>query len=271
MPYVETTLGRLFVRTRGAGPPVTFWHCFLGDSSMWSTTLSAIDHRAQTIDIEGPSHGRSAPCRRPFTLEECADAWVDVLNAQGVNEPAVFCGLSWGAMVALRVAIRHPKRVRGLLLFSTIATQTKRKHVLRFTAFAQTVRWLGLPDRLIAQMEPTMVSRATRSNRPELVHDMLARNRSLDRLGLYQCAMATLVQRTDIVDQLWRVQAPTRIVAGRHDRTTPPSAGRLVARAIDGAVFDEVDDVGHLVTLEAPEASAARLGSFLDELDARQS
>lgn len=266
MPYAQTELGRLFLRMVGSGPPVTLWSCLFGDSSLFGGCVEAVADRHRLILVDGPSHGRSEPHRSPFTLEQCADAWVRALELQGVEPPVVFGGLSWGSMVALRVALRHPRWVRGLLLMSTIATGPTRKRVPRFLLLAQTVRVFGFPAWLIDRMIPSMVSREALRSGSSPVKAMLERNRFLDREALHQAAMAVLVRRTDIVDQLWRIEVPTWILAGREDRTTPPRAARTVARAIAGSRLRELDGTGHLMTLEAPGQVAGMVREALEQM-----
>lgn len=257
MPYAATELGRLFVQSTGRGMPVTFWNCLFGDSAIYQDLVQggadgiASDHRV--VMVEGPSHGRSDPWPRPFTLEQCADAWVQALDASGVEEPAVFCGLSWGAMVALRVAIRHPERVRALVLMSTIATAPRPRFVPQFLALAMAIRLFGFPDWLIRQMASGMVSPSSLRDRPKLVHDMLSRNRHLDRRAMRHAAASVLAHRSNIVDQLWRIHVPTWVVVGEQDRTTPVRAAKTVAKAIENAELRVLEGVGHLLTLEAPD------------------
>jgi 3-oxoadipate enol-lactonase len=274
MPYAATDLGRLFVQSTGRGMPVTFWNCLFGDSSVYQDLVQggvdgiAADHRV--LMVEGPSHGRSDPWPRSFTLEQCADAWVQTLDASGVEEPAVFCGLSWGAMVALRVAIRHPERVRALVLMSSIATAPRPRFVPQFLALAMAVRLFGFPDWLIRQMASGMVSPSTLRDRPSLVHDMLSRNRHLDRRALHHAAASVLAHRSNIVDQLWRIHVPTWVVVGEHDRTTPVRAAKTVARAIENADLRVLDGVGHLLTLEAPNEARRVLREALGTLATTQ-
>jgi pimeloyl-ACP methyl ester carboxylesterase len=188
------------------------------------------------------------------------------LDQFGVTEPAVFCGLSWGSIVSLRVALRHPQRVRGLFLMSTSALASRHRFVPQFVALAAAVGAFGFPDSLIRLMASAMVSPQTLSASPNLVHDMLSRNRHLDRRALCLAALSVLVRRSSFVHELWRIRAPTRIIVGEHDRLTPLRAAQIVANAIDGARLHVLQGVGHLPSLEAPAEVNALLRVALDDM-----
>ena len=63
---------------------------------------------------------------------------------------------------------------------------------------------------------------------------------------------------------------PSLVLSARHDRIAPPSYGRRLAAAIPGAVFEEIADSSHGVTLHRPGLINERLARFLTSVDAAQ-
>lgn len=166
---VETRLGRLFVDVRGEGDPVVLWPSLLTDGGMWRFQVPALAERWKVLTIDPPGHGRSARVERPFTLEDCADAVVDVIDALEV-ERAHFAGLSWGGMTGMRLALRNPSRLRSLALLDTNADREARRKVPSYRALLLFARWLGqgVPP-LLDRLEPLYFTRETRRDRKSVV------------------------------------------------------------------------------------------------------
>jgi 3-oxoadipate enol-lactonase len=263
MPYVETAVGRLFVQTSGQGTPVAFWPCLLGDGGIWHAQVRALASSARTIVVDGPGHGRSAPPPGAFTLEQCADAWIEVLDAVGATDPAVFVGLSWGAMTALRVALRHPARVRSLGLLSAIATSPRRAPRLQFAAFATLLRTAGVASWLVPRLVDMMVSRSCSAQARDDVARMFTRCATLDRAALHRGARAVLVDPTNIVADLRRVRAHALVCVGADDRVTPLPCARRIASVLPDADLRIVERAGHLLALEAPDEVSAHLSALV--------
>ena len=67
-----------------------------------------------------------------------------------------------------------------------------------------------------------------------------------------------------LTSRLWRIQAPTLVVWGAHDRLVPLAYGEAWARSIPGARLVTLDRCGHLPPLEQPERFAEVVLGFLD-------
>lgn len=98
----------------GDGPPLVFLHGLGADRAQSAALLRALPS-IQVIAPDAPSHGESAHAPDLHTFDAIADALVGLLDHLGVRA-AVFGGISMGSGVALNAALRHPERVRGLVL-----------------------------------------------------------------------------------------------------------------------------------------------------------
>ncbi|MBI3726520.1 alpha/beta fold hydrolase [bacterium] len=259
---VETKIGSLFVEERGSGPAVLLWHSLLCDSSMWRAQASALERDHRLLLVDGPGHGRSSPPPGKFTLEDCADALVSVLDARSV-ERAALVGLSWGGMTAMRAALRAPARVAALALVDTSASAEPFLARLRYRVMAAIFRRNGLTPALEERVSRVMLGRKTRAERPTLGPELLSRLRAWDREGLSRAISAVVLERRSIAADLSRISVPTLVIVGEDDKATPPRESETIARSIPGARLERIEGSGHLSALEAPERVTALLRDFL--------
>jgi pimeloyl-ACP methyl ester carboxylesterase len=118
MPTVERGDLTLYYAERGdpCGPPVLLLHGLtMSSRTMERLAASLPDHRVLLLDFHG--HGKSTKPRQPdrYLVSEFADDVAALLDHLEIDE-VVLGGLSLGANVAYEVALRHPDRVRALIL-----------------------------------------------------------------------------------------------------------------------------------------------------------
>jgi 3-oxoadipate enol-lactonase len=266
MPYVRTRLGRLFYEERGEArrggdPAIVLLHGLLFDGGMWRGQVEPLSALGRVVIIDGPGHGKSEPPPK-FTMEEHADALLDTLGDLDIPR-ALLVGLSWGGMVAMRLALQHPARVAGLALLDTSAEGESLVKRLRYRAFVAMHRRIGMPYSLFQkEVAPLMFAEHTRRERPDLLESTYRRIMGFDREGVARASLAVVVHRAGILDKLDRIRVPTLVMCGREDRATPPEKSENIARAIHGSRLVMLDDVGHMSTLEDPDAVNQHLVPF---------
>jgi 3-oxoadipate enol-lactonase len=63
-------------------------------------------------------------------------------------------------------------------------------------------------------------------------------------------ASCAAIERMDLLDDLPRISAPTLVVSGREDPSTPPEHGEAIALRVRGARFEVLDGAAHLANLQ---------------------
>lgn len=110
----------------GSGPPVTLLHGLGGSSANWVEVLPLLLPERRVLALDLPGHGRSAPLAAPADLDAYVDAVAEAMDAGG-HRRALVVGHSFGGHVAARLALRHPERVRGLLLVCPSGISSRRR------------------------------------------------------------------------------------------------------------------------------------------------
>ena len=107
-----------------SAPTVVLLHGWTATGRLnWASTIAALAGRYRVIALDHRGHGRGIRSEDAFTLEDCADDVVALLDAVGVPT-AIFVGYSMGGPIAQLIWRRHRDRVSGLVLCATAADFT---------------------------------------------------------------------------------------------------------------------------------------------------
>jgi pimeloyl-ACP methyl ester carboxylesterase len=259
---------RLHVDAEGAGPAIALLHGFGGSARNFGPQARALRARWRVLRWDARGHARSEAPADPAAY--APEAFVEdvgrVLDGDGVPE-AVVGGLSMGAGVALRFALAHPERTRGLVLaafppgadqpgtFAGVARQ-----------FADALESEGV-DAAGARFVWGPAS-GLDPNAAALVRKGFREHTARGLAGTLRGLLARQPPLGTLEPALARLGVPTLVIVGANDRLSlEPS--RTVARAVPGARLVVVPDAGHVVNLEAPAPFNAALTAFLDALPRR--
>jgi pimeloyl-ACP methyl ester carboxylesterase len=218
--------------------------------------------RWRVVRYDARGHGRSPAPDDPaaYTPEAFVADLARVLDRVGATR-AVVGGLSMGASTALRFALAHPKRVRGLALAAfPPPAATPGSFGAVAAAFADAIERDGL-DAAGARF---VWGPATGLD-PEAARFVRAGFLEHPPHGLAHTLRGFLAAPPP--EPAGRVAAPTLVVVGADDRLSVEPSRRLAA-AIPGARLVVVPGAGHVVNLAAPAAFNAALTEFLAGLPA---
>jgi pimeloyl-ACP methyl ester carboxylesterase len=242
----------------GDGPPLLLVHGLGGAASNWVELLPALVRRHRVLVPDLPGHGGSSPLPAAPTLSPFADVLAALIAHEG-NAPAAVVGHSLGGLVALRLALRHPKAVAGLVLaaaagissgtrarqaaLTTLVLARPARFVAPFRGLVARVRWLRYPVfGYFEAADPAALS-------PAAVEGFLAG--PLLHTDVHDAGQALVADdpRTD----LGAVRCPCLVVSGARDRMVPVADALEYARRLR-APLRIVPDCGHLLIGERPDA-----------------
>jgi pimeloyl-ACP methyl ester carboxylesterase len=237
-------------RFRSAGPP----------PAKGSPPRSAL--RVIAPDLRG--FGRSPARGETVAMHEFADDLAALLDALGVAEPVVYCGLSMGGYIGWQFWRKHPTRLRGLILCDTRAQADAPEAAAARRAMADRVLREG-PAPLVEMMLPKLLGETTRRRRPVLEEQLRRTMMSNSPAGIAAAARG-MAERPDMTAALGEIRCPTLLLVGAEDVISPPAEMRGIAAAIPGAKLVEIPAVGHMSPLESSAAVNAAIAEFLSAL-----
>jgi 3-oxoadipate enol-lactonase len=244
---------RLRYDTTGSGPPVLLIMGLGLPAAAWWRTIPVLARSLHVIAFDNRDSGGSDRPPGPYSIADLAADAVAVLDAAGVEQAHVY-GISMGGMIAQELALRHPGRVRSLVLGATSAGGRAAT-----PPDGATIAFLGrrpaMPDEEARWASvPYLYSARTRRHGGSRISEDLERRRSfpfhVDGYGRQLAAAAA----HDAGARLDEITAPTLVLHGAEDRMVPPDNGRALAAAIPGAELRVLDDAAHMYTTDVPSA-----------------
>jgi pimeloyl-ACP methyl ester carboxylesterase len=244
----------------GGGPTVLMLHGIGGGHLSFAPqveTLASSGYRAIAWDM--PGYGHSSPIE-PYTFKGLAESCIQLIETLKCDS-VTLVGHSMGGMVAQEVVARRPQLVNKLVLCGTSASFGKpdgnwqREFIAERTAPLDAGK--SMAD-LAEVLVPQMVGPGSLPEGVKLAMHCM----SLVPSATYRRALEALVT-FDRRANLERIDVPTLLVAGEHDRNAPSAVMKKMADAIPRSTYIEMKGIGHLQNLEAPDDFDGFLLNFL--------
>ncbi len=269
MSTIETNLGPLYVDDEGKPdqPVALLWPSLFTDHRMWHHQISALhDIGWRTLALDPPGHAQSSGPGRSFTMDECAQAAIQILHATGDNAPAAHLGTSWGGFVAPRIALRAPERLRAMVLFNTSAERGTPFERMRAATLTKLMAIGALDKTTVRMIVSGLLAPETRRQQPRIGADLAEQMLAWDRRRFITSVRSVLIDRDSVLDKLAEVKVPTLVVSGTEDHTLPATHSQRIADHLPGARHVEISGAAHLAALEKPDEANSLILDFLKQL-----
>ncbi|MBS7698103.1 MULTISPECIES: 3-oxoadipate enol-lactonase [unclassified Chelatococcus] len=263
--HIQVADLRVNVRIEGpeAAPVVTLSHSLAAHLEMWQPQMAALvrNFRVLRYDIRG--HGGSSMPPSTPDIAALAEDIRGLLDALGIRRTH-FVGLSMGGMIGQQLAIAHPEYIESLVLADTLSAYSD----------AHRPMWQGRidaasgADGMEPLVEPTIqrwFTEAFRLANPAGMDWVRGMIRATQPNGFIGCCHALMA--LDLTDRLPMITAPTLVMVGRQDPTTPVAGAEIIAQAIPNARLMIIENAAHIANVEQPEVFTHHLLDFLSEHD----
>jgi proline iminopeptidase len=292
--YIQVGSGSLYARAIGRGQPIIVLHGGPDfDHRYLLPDLDRLKDAFRLIYYDQRGRGRSADHVRPQDVTLASDvADLDKVREHFRLEAPALLGHSWGAVLALEYALRHPTRVSHLILMNPSPASASDAAVLRKAYLEKLGADMNRQREILASAayqkgDPEAVAARYRIHfkpavrRPEDYEKLMTTMKAgFIRQGAEGILKARAVEEQlmrdtwqvpsyDLLPRLRNLRIPTLVIAGDHD-FIPAEVAEHIARAIPGAQMVTIRDCGHFAYLESAGEVRSAFNDFFRRTSAAE-
>lgn len=262
MPKIKVNNINMYYETYGSGEPIVFICGFTADHLMWQNIVNNFAKQYQVIIFDNRGVGQSDSPNYPYTVDMMADDAVGLLQALNLNH-ANLVGNSLGGCIVQNIAYRYPKIAKSAVIsnsFIKVWTRAMRLLKIRYELLkANTPAEIVIKNSLITLFSNDFLGK---EDMIELFINKGLTNpfpMSLDAYVNQLNAVATF----DSSSQLKNINCPSLIITSDEDLLIDTNDSTKMAEKIPNAEYFSFNKVGHVPSLEQPEAFSKLVLEFI--------
>ena len=262
---IEVNGKEVAYRTIGSGRPIVFVMGLGGTMDAWDPAFldRIAKQRRRVVVFDNEGVGRTQRRSGQLTIRRMADTTAALISKLELQRPDVF-GWSMGGMIAQSLAVRHPQRIRRVILAAT-APGDRNATLPESDVLTNLANPNGNPARALGLLFPRSdstsatgyVERITKRRNPNLQASDAVREAQVGAAGIWMSG------NDPDGAKVRRLKMPVLVAGGAQDRVLPAPNQRHLARTIPKAQRAIYDNAAHGFFIQHAARFAARIDAFL--------
>lgn len=245
----RSKIGALATISTGTGPLVVLVHGVGLRSEAWAAQIKALSQTCRVIAVDMPGHGASPALVTGPNMADYVEAIVAVLD-----EPAIVIGHSFGAMIALQLAIRHPAKVKAVAALNAIHRRdADAKAAVKSRADELDGRTIANPTVTLNRWFGTDVSPQRMACQEWL--------RNANPAGYRDAYRVFAIEDGASNADLNAIQCPVLCLTGADEPNSTPDMSRKIVALVPNGRAEIIDGAAHML----PMTHAPRVNTVLAE------
>jgi proline-specific peptidase len=249
VPKIKLNGIETYYEVHGKGKPLVLVHGAVGTHEIWKPQVEHFSKKYKVITYDLRGHGKTEKGDGEYSIGLFADDLNELLEKLNI-EKTIICGLSLGGMIAQAYAVKHPDKVKSLVLSDTWASSSLTlrdkilKHLLPETVMKLMIRHLR-PETYLKIIAFFFKKRGVK-----LSKEMTSRWEDTEREELVKTLSA--VYRFS-AQELENIVAPTMIIVGEFEKKNVFKHAKYMSRKIKNSRIETVPGSAHMSNLENVE------------------
>lgn len=264
MPITHANGIDLYYEVHGKGEPLLLIMGLSLTSKSWFRTIPALSEHYKVIVFDNRGVGLSGKPDTPYSIKLMAEDANSVLDAAGVESAHVY-GISMGGMIAQRLALKYPERIRSLILGCTTAGGDNHVQPSPDVSMMMVSRGSSpaTPEEMAWATAPILYSQSFLDKHKDLVAEDVQRRIEIPVLPYAYMLQLQACLGHDTSNEINQIKVSTLVLHGNEDRLVPYENGVALAAKIPNAEFLTVQGAGHIYVSEANDLVNAKVLGFL--------
>ncbi len=240
-------------------PVVVLPHCWGCSHEIWLPVARRLreEHGPRVVLYDQRGHGASTRGTAPLAIDTLGHDLAAVLEATDARD-AVLAGHSMGGMTVMSLATHRPavlkERAKATVLVSTAATTLGDRRSARGTSVARAFISSGVVTRAMQARNGHVFVRGVFGVNPVRAHLDLTRDLFAGCHGRVRGDFLVSMTEMNLLEGIATIDLPTTVIVGSRDTLTLPKKAHEIVAAISGARLVTLEDRGHMLPLEDPDA-----------------
>lgn len=264
MPTISVNNQVLFYEDSGGdGPPLIFLHGFLFDNTMFDAQVKALANDYRCIRIDTRGFGQTEWDGEAFDLYDVVSDVIGLMDELELQQPTII-GMSQGAYASVRLAIKHPDRLKAMVLMSTRKDIQSQEFNENYKSLRDAWAEIGPNDEMMNSLMFLLIG--PQDNFGDHWQNWRPKWEQFSGNQMYHTMNALLARVPLTDDEIRQIEVPVLSIHGSNDLGTPVAlADQLYELLPNGKGKVRVEGAAHAVSMTHPDEIIEPLRAFLDE------
>jgi pimeloyl-ACP methyl ester carboxylesterase len=256
-----------YTDTQKGDETIIFSHGLLWSGYMFHKQEAFLKDRFRVICYDHRGQGKTEAVENGYDMETLYKDAVSLIETLCPNQKVHFAGLSMGGFIAMRLAARRPDLLKSVILMETSADAEPKENVGKYKTLNSIVKWIGTWA-VVGQVMPIMFGQKFLNDKSRKAerHEWESQMKLCKSPGIVK-AVAGVIERKPIFDELSAISLPTLIMVGTQDVATIPAKAERIKSQITDSQLVYIEGGGHTSSIEEPEQVNLTIDNFLKTIN----
>jgi pimeloyl-ACP methyl ester carboxylesterase len=241
----------------GQGEPLLIWHGWGGSSDSWQKVQENLSQNFQVISLDLPGFGRSSIPPQAWKTDDYLAILSTIAEKLGLRS-FYLAGHSFGGGLAAKFSAQNPQKVKALVLAGAAIFRSKERMNWR-QKIASALAKIGL----VFEKTP-LIGKSLYSLARGFIYRLAGVHDYSRTSGVMKETFKNIISE-DLSGYLSQIKAPTLILWGKEDKSTPLEDAFAIQKLVRGSQIKIIEKAGHSPHLTRPEATSDLISKFFNK------